>query len=79
MIIEYTKPRLHFVRDEIERLSMVGIIIIHSTNDKCTYKMTKQQFYDVFDNVVKTRSYLIEGNYHYQRTPKKAFQFISLD
>ncbi|WP_033959935.1 hypothetical protein [Psychroserpens jangbogonensis] len=72
----YSSTRLLFKRDSIEKLSWEDKISIYSTNDQCTYEMTKKEFYDVFSNVVKTKSYRENGAYNYLKTPSKAFQFI---
>ena len=72
----YSSTRLLFKRDEIEKLLWDDKIRIYSSNDQCTYEMTKREFYDVFSNVVKTKSYLEDGIYHYHKTPSKAFRFI---
>ena len=76
MKVEYTSTRLLFKRDEIEKLAWNDTIKIYASNDNCTYQMTKREFYDVFNNVVNTKSYKEIGVYHYQKTPTKAFQFI---
>ena len=72
----YSSTRLLFKRDEIEKLSWEDKIRIYSSNDRQTYEMTKREFYDVFSNVVKTKSYKENGIYHYHKTPAKAFRFI---
>jgi len=74
--ISYSSTRLLFKRDEIEPLDWEDKIRIYASNDNCSYEMTKREFYEVFSNVVKTRSYLEAGIYHYVKTPAKAFQFI---
>ncbi|ALU73839.1 hypothetical protein F7642_04500 [Tenacibaculum finnmarkense genomovar ulcerans] len=76
MDISYSSTRLLFKRDKIEKLSLENKIRIYSSNDQQTYEMTKREFYDVFSNVIKTKSYKEKGVYHYLKTPKKAFQFI---
>ena len=74
--VSYSSTRLLFRRDEIEPLDWDDKFRIYASNDNCTYEMTKGEFYDVFDNVVKTKSYLEAGIYHYVKTPNKAIQFI---
>ena len=54
-MIEYTATRLTFKRDLIEPLDNQDYIKIHVTNDNASYKMTKIEFYETFDNVVKTK------------------------
>lgn len=41
-----------------------------------TYKMTKEEFYTVFDNVIQSKSYKEKGIYHYPVVPEKAKQFL---
>ena len=51
-------------------------IKIYVTNDNASYKMTKREFYETFDNVVKTESYREIGNYNYGKTPSKALKHL---
>ena len=74
--VSYSSTRLLFKRDAIEPLDWGGKFRVYSSNDECSYEMTKREFYDVFSNVVKTKSYKKAGIYHYVKTPAKAFQFI---
>jgi len=73
---EYTRARLTFLRDEIESLKNEDHFIVHVTNDQASYKMTKGDFYNTFNKVVKTKSYLKTGNYNYPKTPNKALKYI---
>jgi len=41
------------------------------------FKLRKREFYDVFANVVTSKSYQEEGIYHYPTIPKKAEKFIT--
>jgi hypothetical protein len=76
MTIAYTKHRLHFIKSQIDLLiNDNDIIVIHSKNDKCTYQMTLEQFKSVFNNVINSNSYKVDGHYHYRKTPEKAIQF----
>ena len=75
-MIEYTATRLTFKRDEIERLNDDDYIKIYVSQDNATYKMTKREFYQTFDNVVSTNSYKEIGNYNYGKTPKKALKYL---
>ena len=75
-MLEYTAARLTFKRDEIEALGEDDYFKIHVTNDNTSYKMTKKEFYETFDNVVKSDSYKEIGNYNYLKTPEKAFIYI---
>ena len=59
----YSSTRLLFKRDIIEKLGWDESFQVYVSNDKCKYEMTKRQFYDVFDNVVKTVSYKEHGVY----------------
>ena len=74
--VEYSAYRLLFRADEIEPLSDNDIIIIHTPDG--TFRMTIADFYRVFSNVVKTKSYLERRIYHYWRTPKKAMEFLTI-
>jgi len=73
---EYTRARLTFLRDEIESLKNEDHFIVHVKNDQASYKMTKGDFYNTFNKVVKTKSYLKTGNYNYPKTPSKALKYI---
>ena len=75
-MIEYTATRLKFIRDLIEPLDNQDYIKIHVTNDNASYKMTKIEFDETFDNVVKTKSYREIGNYNYKNTPCKALKYL---
>ena len=77
MTVSYASTRLLFRKDKIEPMKWEDKMRIFASNDNCTYEMTKKEFYQVFSNVVKTKSYLNNGIYHYVKTPSKAFQFIS--
>lgn len=72
--IHYSCTRLTFKRDEIEPLQLVDIIKIETSTG--TYKMTKEEFYTVFDNVIQSKSYKEKGIYHYPVVPEKAKQFL---
>lgn len=72
--IHYSCTRLTFKRDEIEPLQVDDIITIETPTG--TYKMTKKEFYDVFDNVIKTKSYKEKGIYNYPIVPEKTKQFL---
>lgn len=74
MIAEYNFSRLCFKASLIEPLKEDEIIIIHTP--KCSFQMTKEEFYRTFDNVIKSRSYQEKGIYHYPTIPSKALQFI---
>lgn len=68
MKTSYSSPRLKFIKEKIEPVNWEDVIRIYSSNDNCTYQMTKKEFYDVFDNVVKSDSYQKHRYYHYAKT-----------
>ena len=72
--VQYSSTRLTFKKSEIEPLRLDDIIIIKTP--KGTYQMTKADFYNVFGNVVQTRSYQEHGSYNYPATPQKANRFL---
>lgn len=74
MTIHYTATRLLFRKDLIEPLDFEDSIEISTPIG--TYRMTKMEFYTVFDNVVQTISYRERGVYHYPKSPEKAKQFL---
>jgi hypothetical protein len=76
MIVQYQAARLTFKRDLIEPLDNEDYFIVHVSNDNASYKMKKKEFYDTFNNVIKTKSYKGKGNYNYSKTPKKAFRYL---
>ena len=74
LAVWYEFSRLCFKADLIEPLSMTdkfGII----TPDG-VFVMTKEEFYNTFPNVIKSKSYLEKRIYHYSTPPKKAELFI---
>ena len=73
-IVEYEFSRLCFKADVIEPLDNNDVFEVH-TPDGC-YRMTKGDFYRVFDNVPKTDSYRVGRIYHYPKPPEKADQFL---
>lgn len=73
-MIEYTSSRLCFKADLIEPLKDNESFIVHTPNG--TFKFTKADFYRVFSNVVKTRSYQEDRIYHYTHLPQKALPFL---
>ena len=75
-MIEYTATRLTFKRDEIEQLNDGDYIKIHVIQDNATYKMTKREFYETFNNVIKTSSYKKLGSYNYPTTPNQALKYL---
>jgi hypothetical protein len=75
-MIEYTASRLTFKRDVIEPLNDKDYFVVHVSNDDSSYKMTKREFHETFNNVIKTSSYKKLGKYNYGKTPKKAFKYL---
>jgi hypothetical protein len=75
-MIEYSATRLTFKRDLIEPLNDEDYFIVHVSNDDSSYKMTKREFYETFNTVIKTSSYKKLGNYNYVKTPEKAFKYL---
>jgi len=71
----YEKSRLWFIRDVIEPLApdqQFGIRV----RDVGLFVMTKADFYEDFSNVVRSRSYQVDGNYHYTKIPKRAHRYL---
>ena len=75
-MIEYSATRLTFKRDLIEQLNDGDYIKIHVIQDNATYKMTKREFYETFNNVIKTSSYKKLGSYNYPTTPNQALKYL---
>lgn len=74
-MVEYdTNNGLDFEADLIEPLKDNESFIVHTPNG--TFKFTKADFYRVFSNVVKTRSYQEDRIYHYTHLPQKALPFL---
>jgi hypothetical protein len=79
-IFEYTSARLTFRRSIIETMNDYDILIINvsraqNPNNNGKFKMTKNQIYQTFDNVINSKSYRRDGNYNYEKTPQKAQQY----
>ena len=73
-MVEYTSIRLCFKADLIEPLKDYDSFVIHTPDG--TFMFTKADFYRVFSNVVKTKSYQEGRMYHYPRLPQKAMPFL---
>ena len=73
-MVEYTSSRLCFKADLIESLKDNDSFIIYTPNG--TFKFTKADFYRVFPNVIKSRSYQEGRMYNYTYPPKRAMQFL---
>ena len=69
----YRHTRLCFLREIIDKLKADESFRV-ICNDGI-FQMTKTDFYEVFNNIVKTYSYLERGHYHSPKPPRKAMQF----
>lgn len=66
--------RLHFKADVIEPLRMDDVFEI--ITPRATWRMTKADFYRLFPNVLRSKSYAgARREYHYPTPPGKAEQF----
>lgn len=72
---QYEATRLLFKASVIEPLNDSDVFMVKTPEG--TFRMTKADFYRVFDNVVKSLSYKEKGIYHYSRTPEKAKIFLN--
>lgn len=72
--ITYEFYRLGFRAKKIEPLNWTDSFRIKCPDG--TFQMTKSQFYEDFENVVKSKSYQNSGIYHYPKTPQKAYKYI---
>ena len=69
----YDFSRLCFRRDVIEALGANESFRV--VTPVGTFQMTKAQFEQAFRNVIESRSYRIDGIYHYPKVPQRAEQF----
>jgi len=69
----YKFSRLCFKRGVIEALGPQESFRVETPVG--TFQMTKADFYRVFPNVVKSRSYTEDGIYHYRKLPSQAEEF----
>jgi hypothetical protein len=69
----YKFSRLCFKRGVIEALGPQESFRVETPVGK--FQMTKADFYRVFPNVVKSRSYTEDGIYHYRKLPSQAEEF----
>ncbi|MBV9493961.1 MAG: hypothetical protein JOZ54_06925 [Acidobacteria bacterium] len=72
--MQYRFSRLCFKADVIEPLRPTDDFQVDTPEG--SFRMTKQDFYRVFDNVVRSRSYQDDRIYHYSKTPDKALPFL---
>lgn len=70
----YKYSRLCFKADIIEPLADEDQFQVDTPEG--SFVMTKSEFYRVFPNVMRTRSYQGGRVYHYPRTPQKAACFL---
>ena len=73
-MVEYTSSRLCFKADLIEALKDNDSFIVCTPTG--TFKFTKADFYRVFANVIKTKSYQEGRMYSCKYPPKRAMQFL---
>ncbi len=72
-IVEYDYNRFCFKADVIEPLEANDVFVMRTPDG--TFQFTKADFYRVFDNVVKSKSYQEARIYHSANAPQKANQF----
>ena len=72
--IRYPYSRLAFRRNVIEQLAASDSFEVETP--KGTFRFTREQFEKGFCNVIKTKSYLKYGLYHYPKTPEKALGYL---
>ena len=70
---------LYFSKKKIDPLLEDQKFTIRVKKAKESFTMTKREFYRVFDNVVTSDSYKVNGSYTYSNIPQKAYQFLSAD
>jgi hypothetical protein len=73
-VVEYDAARLRFLKKRIEPMRPNDLLRIKVTGEGI-FEMTKQQALDDFKNVIKSRSYLEAGYYHYSTTPQRALKY----
>lgn len=76
-VARYPFTRLGFKADLIEPLSLADEFRVDTPVG--SFQMSKQDFYDVFANVVASSSYRDAGLYHYTKVPVKAHRFLVKD
>ena len=77
---EYNSTRLSFKKATIDAMDDNDILIINvmgaqNPDNNGRFKMTKNQIYQTFDNVINSVAYNRDGNFNYHKTPDKAQQF----
>lgn len=71
--VTYRDHRLCFKKEYIEPLGPEDSFRIICGNG--IFQMTKNEFYEAFNNIVKTSSYQERGQYHSKNPPRKALPF----
>jgi hypothetical protein len=72
--VRYWYYRLCFKAELVEPLKDDDVFCVDTPEG--SFVMTKREFYRVFANVVRTKSYLVKRVYHYPTTPQKALEFL---
>ena len=71
--VVYRAKHLTFRRKEIDALPMDGRFRVITPDG--TFEMSKADFLEVFDNVAKSNSYAVYGNYVCRPVPARALRF----
>lgn len=76
----YQSTRLSFRKNIIEQMLNNDILIIEvvgaqNPDNNGVFKLTLDDIYKTFPNVIKSDAYLIGGNYNYKQNPMKVNQF----
>ena len=71
--VVYRSKYLTFRRKDIDPLPMDGRFRIVTPDG--TFEMSKAEFLEVFDNVVRSNTYAVYGSYTCRPTPAKALRF----
>jgi len=80
----YTSTRLSFRKNIIEQMLDNDILFIEvvgtqNPDNNGVFRLTKNDIYNTFSNVINSNSYKIDGNYNYIRTPTKANRYRLLN
>jgi hypothetical protein len=73
-LVSYSRPRLWFIRDEMEWLPPDGALLLNVTPTRGAsfwVRMTRREFEETFGHILTTRSWLGPGEYHYSTFPKR--------
>jgi hypothetical protein len=79
-IYEYTATRFSFRRAKIDIMNENDVLYINVANaqipeNEGRFKITKEQIFEHYNNVIESVAYQRDGNYNYKTTPKSADQF----